>query len=496
MIQCIQSSLTRHEPPCSPSKIEKPLFSLEDRVSVREEIFIVKSVKSVFKKSLLYVALFFSFSNAFAVDLLDIYFKALDSDPTFRQAFDTFRSKRQAIPQSLAALKPQILTTEQAGRYYTDLSSGALKFNATYNSAQLTLNMTQTIFNAQAWAQVKKAKASVVSALATFNDAAQNLMIRTAQAYFAVLLAEDTLVFAKAKKQANSRQLEQAQQRFNVGLDTITSVYEAKAAHDQSIAQVIAAQNDLLNKREQLRKLTTQTYTELAPLRGGSIPLIHPKPNRVQDWVDAGIKQNYKLTAARYNLQEARENIRVQFGAGLPTINLTSYGNHINNEVRPDSIFAQQHTTNANVSVQLNFPVYQGGLISANTKQARYDFLAAGDALETSYLDVVTNTRIAFNIITDGISKVKADRQTVISQKNSLESTQAQFEVGTRTMVDVTNAQQRLFDAQRQLASDQYDLVLAILSLKYLAGTLSADDLKEVNAWLVHKPVRKKKMQR
>jgi outer membrane protein len=152
--------------------------------------------------------------------------------------------------------------------------------------------------------------------------------------------------------------------------------------------------------------------------------------------------------------------------------------------VNTASFYVPTKQTQANVALAMNFPVFQGGLVQSKTRQAQYDFQTSSEKLEQTYRDIVVNSRIAFNTITDGISKVKADRQTIISQRNSLESTEAQFEVGTRTMVDVVNAQQKLFEAQEQLATDQYGLINSILNLKYLAGTLNVNDLEQVNSWL------------
>lgn len=423
-----------------------------------------------------------------ASDLMDVYHQALDNDPTFKAAYSTFMSVTQSIPQARSTLLPQLTAGAQVGRNRLAVDVGG--FNGLngveiYDTNGWAIRASQAIFNFQGWSQVQQAKASVRAAHATFNAASQDLLLRTAKAYFDVLFARDTLNFAEAKKRANKRQLEQAEQRFNVGLDAITSVYEAKAAYDQSIALVISAQNNQVNQNENLRKLTNHVYEFLSPLRNSRIPLIKPEPDNVDDWVSTGLKQNYNLFAAKYNLQAARENIKAQSAAGWPTLALQGNSVKTNNEGGDNSnFFVPRHQQLSNVAIAFNFPVFQGGLIEANTKQAQFNFQTSSEQLEKTYRDVVVNSHIAFNTIVDGISKVKADRQTIISQQNSLESTEAQFQVGTRTMVDVVNAQQRLFEAQEQLASDQYGLINAILSLKYLAGSLNVSDLEEVNSWL------------
>jgi outer membrane protein len=438
-------------------------------------------MKKMFFSLILTVALS---SGSYATDLMDIYQQALENDPLFKQAYSTYMSNTEAIPQARAALFPQLTFNSQVSRNVENVRAAGGSVNATYNSNQWQVTTSQAVFNYQAWAEVQQAKASVKAAQATFNDAAQDLILRTARSYFQVLLARDTLNFAEAKKLANRRQLEQAEQRFKVGLDAITSVYEAKAAYDQSVAQVISARNNQINRNEDLRRLTNHTYAYVAPLRNSRIPLVKPEPENVDEWVNTGLLQNYRLFAAKYNLQAARENIKVQAAGSWPTFAIQGNASQINNQASGSSFFIPNKQSSANLALAMNFPVFQGGLVQSQTRQAQFDFQTSSEQVEEVYRDVVVNSRIAFNTIIDGISKVKADRQTIISQQNSLESTEAQFQVGTRTMVDVVNAQQRLFEAQEQLARDQYELISSILNLKYLAGTLNVNDLEEVNSWL------------
>ena len=437
------------------------------------------------KRSLLFCILTLGLStHIHATDLMDIYQQALENDTVFKNAYDTYMSSTEAIPQARAALFPQVGINGQVGRNLQAVQAGGLSTNLYYGNTLWQVTASQAVFNYQAWAKVSQAKASVKAAQATFNNAAQDLILRTAKAYFDVLFAKDTLDFAEAKKRANKRQYEQASQRFQVGLDAITSVYEAKAAYDQSVATVISARNNQINQSENLRKLTNHVYETLAPLRDSKIPLIKPEPNDVNQWIDTGLKQNYKLYAAKYNLEVAKENVKSLSAGNWPVFSIQTNAAQTHNTVDSTSFFAPTKQTQASVALAMNFPVFQGGLVQSQTRQAQYGFQSTSEQLEQTYRDVVVNSRIAFNTITDGISKVKADRQTIISQQNSLESTEAQFEVGTRTMVDVVNAQQRLFEAQEQLAKDQYDLINAILTLKYLAGTLNVNDIELVNSWL------------
>ncbi len=445
-------------------------------------------------RTLKYFFLFLWCGLGHATDLMDVYHQALDNDPTFKAAYSTFMSQSEAIPQSISALLPQIITSALVGRNHQLVDAGTYVVKQTYNGNQWKVTASQALFNYQAWSKVQQAKAEVKAALATFNDAAQNLILRASAAYLNLLLAEDTLRYGEAKKSANKHQLEQAKARFDVGLTPITSVYEAQAAYDQSVAEVIAAKNNVVNQNENLRKLTNHTYEKVAPLINNSIPLIHPEPNVAEEWVATGLKQNYALFAAKYNVQNARENIKAQSAAGWPSFNLeasttqTRYQENVNPNNNTSSvinnIFVPSVQNVSNIAITMNFPIYQGGLVQANTRQAQFDFQTSSEQFEKVYRDISVNSFIAFNTINDGISKVKADRRTVFSQQNSLDSVQAQFESGTRTMTDVVSAQEHLFQAQQQLASDQYNLINALLNLKYMAGTLNVDDLEEINTWL------------
>lgn len=447
------------------------------------------------KSKLLAVVWLFSMSQtSFAVDLMDVYHQALDNDPSFKEAYSTFLAQSEMLPQAWSQLLPQLSANAMIGRNQQFVDAGTLVVQQTYNSNQWKVNASQAVFNYQAWEQVKQARAAVKASLAEFNDAAQQMMLRTTRAYLQLLLAKDTLNFAESKKRANKRQLDQAQERFNVGLDAITAVYEARAAYDQATAEVIADSSKLINYNQDLSRITNQTYDHVAGLRNNNIPLISPEPKIVDEWITTGLKQNYSLYAAKYNMQAARENIKAFSSSNWPVFSIQ--GNVV--DTRSDSnprdgsssssfannLFIPQEQRIAVVSLNANLPFFQGGLVASKTRQAEYQFQAKSQQMERAYRNVVVNTNIFFNTIIDGIEKVKADRQTLISQQNSLESVEAQYTVGMRTMTDVVLAQQHFFEAQQQLAGDQYALIDAILNLKYSAGTLNVADLEEINAWL------------
>ncbi len=424
-----------------------------------------------------------------AADLLDIYLHALDNDPLFKAEYSMFMSETENISIARAPLLPQVNMSISDSSNQQNVNAGTFfSISETYTNSQFELSATQAIFNYKSWAEVQRAKAAVKAAHARFNDKAQDLILRTAEAYFNVLLAYDTLSFGVAKKNANKRQLDQSTQRFNVGLDAITSVYDAQAAYDQSVAQVIQAKNNVMIQSEELRKITNHTYGRLSPLRNQTIPLMRPEPDNIDSWVATGLRQNYNLFAAKYKLEAAREKIKAEAAGNWPIIQLEFTDVRRRNEGHSQNFanfFVPKSQRISAAGVSVDFPVMQGGLVLAETKKAKFDFQTASQELEQAHRRVVTDSRTSFGTINNGIGKVKADKKTVFTQTEAVDSTEAGFFVGTRNMVDVVNAQENLFQAQRNLASDQYALIGVMLKLKYLAGTLNVNDLEEINSWLV-----------
>lgn len=439
----------------------------------------------VMKKFLaILLACFLSSIVSAAPDLIDVYQQALANDPIYKQAYSTYMAAREAEPQAYSRLLPQIIGTGYLMRNRIDASNADSVFDVEQHFTRWNYNLTisQPVFNVGLWKQEKEASQTVKQAQATFFAAAQDLMLRTSKAYFTVLEARDNLRYARAKERANKRQMDQALQRFKVGLDAITSVYEAQAAYDLSTAEVITEKNNLVNQYENLKRLTNHTYQELDTLRDNHLPLVTPEPVNVDDWVSTSLSQNYKLIAATLAKESARTNISVQNAGHLPTINLQ--GSVIDTNTTATAGVVGTDTKEQSVGLTINFPIYQGGLVVSQTRQAVYDFQTAREKFEEAYRNTIVNTRISYNNIIDGISTIKADRQAVKSGENSVESTEAQFKVGTRTMVDVVTTQRSLFEAQTKLARDQYNYIQALLQLKFLAGTLSGEDLLQINAWL------------
>lgn len=422
-------------------------------------------------------------SGAQAEDLLEIYQLALQNDAQLRAAMANRDSALEALPQAKAQLLPSVSLSSDANLVRTDVnsssSSSALTDNPNnYATAGLSLNLTQSIYRKAYNVQLDQADRQIAQAEVTFAAEEQNLIIRVAQAYFNVLSAEDSLEFALAENAAIARQLDQAKQRFEVGLIAITDVHEAQAAFDQSRADLIQAENALDNAREAQQEIIMQVVDDLAPL-AAELPLNPPQPQNPEQWAETAQTQNLSLQAANYGVDIARLNIDLQDSGDSPTLDLV--GSHSldvsNNENGTDL-----HTTV--IGLQLNLPLYTGGAVNSRTRQARFDYEAAQQTLDQQRRSVNRSVRDAYRGVMSSISRVEALKASTISAQSALEATTAGFEVGTRTMVDVLNAQRDLFSARSNYAQVRYDFILNGLLLKQATGNLSTEDLKQVNGWL------------
>lgn len=428
-------------------------------------------------------------SPAYAANLLQVYQQAIKSDPIYAQAISTWHSQKMNFPIARAGYLPQLSLAANASRQYQNVSStfspsffGPTRSGNTGSGYSwlygYNVTASQQIFNYGAWEQIKNASYAVKAATATFLAAQQSLMQRTTTAYFNVLKAYDQLRYTVANKRAVWQQFVTAREQFRVGLIAITDEYDARASYDQVVAQQIAAQNNLNSQLENLRAITNHSYSALSGL--GKLPLYAPLPNNINAWVHVANKQNYSVIAQNDTVLAAMENIKQQAAAAYPTVGLTgAIGEQHVTDMAPGS---SQDT--ANLGLQLSYNPIQGGLVNAKTKQARYNYATSAGLLEQTHRAVVNQTRSSFLSILSDISRVKADRQTIMSTRNAEEATSAGLKVGTRTMVDVLNALTSLYQAQQQYANDQYSYINDLINLKLAAGTLSELDLQEINSWL------------
>jgi outer membrane protein len=289
------------------------------------------------------------------------------------------------------------------------------------------------------------------------------------------------LRYTLAQKRAFKNQLDQAQERYEVGVDAITSVYNARASYDLTVAQEIADRNSVENNLEKLRELTGVYYEKLSTLKE-NFPFLPPNPINVERWVAATNAQNLNLKAALFKVDAAREFIKQAFAGHFPVLN--GFGSY--DRIKPSNTgFGAPNDQYSSIAgVELKLPIYQGGLITSQTQQARDNYLKSIADMESTERQTDASMRQTYNNILALISKIDADRESIISNESSVESTEAALTVGTRTMVDLLNAQEKLYNAEQMLAEDQYNYITQTLTLKELAGTLGVKDLAAINTWL------------
>jgi len=423
---------------------------------------------------------------ASAADLSTIYHEALLNDPQYRAAQSALEAAREAKPQAWAAWLPHLnFTAQRIGdeTKTTSSSSNLLPLGTrNSNSNRYILSLSQAIYHHDYVIALRQADDSIAQAVATFDSAKQSLMLRTAVAYFNVLAARDSLDFARAEKKAVSEQLHQTQQRFKVGLIAITDVREAQAGYDQTVAQEIVAKNALAISYEALRELTGKMQPDLNALAKKS-PLAPPQPDNIDDWVKTALQQNTTLIAAEKSLNIASEEVNRQRAGHYPSLDLTATKTRVDGGTFSTTTYNSDDTS---LILQLNVPLYSGGLTSAMTRQAKYKRQQAREQYEQQRRSTERQTRSAFLTLMANISQVKALKQALTSSETALEATRAGFEVGTRTAVEVLNSQQELYHARSNLARARYDYFLQNLRLKQAAGTLQQADLQQINRWLTN----------
>ncbi len=334
----------------------------------------------------------------------------------------------------------------------------------------------------------KQADKIVGQAEANYLAAEQDLLVRVADAYFNVLATEDVLASEQAAKEAIARQLEQAQKRFEVGLIAITDVQEAQAAYDQAVAAEIAAKRNVATAKEVLREITGDYPGDLEkPME--TMPLANPNPQQENAWVDTALQQNYALLASRLAADIAKDDIRIRRSGHLPTVDLVlGHFDSDTDATRSDLLSPPGPADSAidgdTISIQVTVPIYSGGATSSRVREAVYQHRAAKERLDRIARETERQTRDAYLGVISEISRVNALRQAVQSSETALRATEAGFDVGTRTTVDVLDARRALFLAETNYARSRYDYIMNVLRLKFAAGTLNQEDLAEVDSFL------------
>ncbi len=437
-----------------------------------------------------------------AEDLLQVYSRALASDPQLREADALRKAALESKPQALAALLPQVSGSWSRDKDGSDgLSRSQFVLNGVLTPSdrsgdgdvttkRWSVDLRQSVFSWANWVALKRADRQVAQAEADYQAASQDLISRVAERYFNVLAARDSIDAQESALEAIARQLEQADKRFEVGLIAITDVQEARAARDSALASTIASKRALASAEEALREITGEKYTSLNK-PSDQIPLKVPEPNDENKWVELSMSQNLALISSRLAADIARDNVRSAFGGHLPTVDLLAGRGNTRQDtetrLRTPAGAISSGTgdqDNDSVTVQVNVPIFSGGATQSRVRQSEFQWQAARERLTRTSRQTERLARDAYLGVSSEISRVNALRQAVESNQTALKATEAGYEVGTRTAVDVLDARRALAAAQTNYARSKYDYIVNVLNLRLAAGSLDQKGLAEVNGWL------------
>ncbi len=436
-----------------------------------------------------------SITNASGANLTDALTLAERSDPTYREAQATALAVAEGIPQARASLwLPELNFTAGGAHNDQEISTDFAFGNGgevAFQNYDYRLNLTQPVYHHDRYVRLAQANKRLHQAQAELDVAHQALILRVAERYFEVLAAQDNVTFARAEKDSLAGQLEQAKQRFEVGLIAITDVQEAQAGYDRALAQEIGALNARENAHEALREVTGAYQEELQPL-GTRFELARPDPDDIENWTETALGQNLEIMAAQIATEVAMDEIRAQRANHYPTLDISGSQGVTSQGGR----FGQTNIDGGDIGMRVNIPLYAGGSVVSKTRQASHEHAAAVERLEKARRAVYRESRQAFLGILSRIGSINALNQAVLSSKTAVDSTRAGFEVGTRTTVDVVTAERGLSEARRDYARARYDYVLDRLRLKKAAGTLSPTDMATANDWLAPLPAGTQKTQK
>ncbi len=441
-----------------------------------------------FKVSLVSLALLSSLSlSTYAEDLLDIYKEALQRDTQVTQAKAEAQAAHAGLSEATAALLPQIDVVGNLTKTRTNVIDA---YNARGSNKQASgaINLSQTLWRHSSWANRSIAEKTATLKDLAYADAQQNLIVRVSNAYFNVLNAADTLKFQKANNAALKRQLSEANRRFNVGLIAQTDKLEAQAAYDLSNAAVIAAENALINSKSEIRMLIGREIdvNKLAKIDESKFAATSVSNDLIKITKKAE-ENNLALQQAVISRDIAKDNITLARSGHEPTLDFnaraqTGYTEY-DTQVTQDG-FVDNNSWAHSVGLTLNIPIFHGGATSAAVDKAQANYIYAQEGLEKAHRTLLTNVSNSYNNVNAAISSVTAYNNYKVSADSALSATKAGYEVGTRTMTDVLNATQNLYDAMQKSAQARYTYILSRLSLLYAQGDLKVEHIDQINQGL------------
>lgn len=430
-----------------------------------------------------------------AADLITITRDALDNNASLNSARAQYSGVEAARDVARGGLLPQVnasgnvvhheqFESQSSARAVPETGVGVGGGDEDrYNSLSLTLEATQILFNEVTRQQVTQAEREIDQQVYLLAATEQQLLIDVASAYFDILRANEVLEARQAQERAIGRQLEQASEQFEVGLIAITEVEEARASFDQSRADRIAAESNLQVAFEVLEQLTGQRYADIDSL--GDMPVALPTPNNRDYWVEQAIERNPQVLAQQAGIEISRVGVDIARAGRLPTFQAFANYQHADNDI--DAV--RGYDASGQVGISANLPIYTGGSTSASIRQGTYQLESTQYEFESQRRTTIQQVRSLYTQVSNNVETVEARQQAIVSTQSALEATRAGYEVGTRNIVDVLNAEQNYYNAIANYAEARYDYVVNLLSLRQQSGLLDVPAIEEVNAWLTGEQV-------
>ncbi|WDE13015.1 outer membrane channel protein TolC [Thalassomonas haliotis] len=421
-----------------------------------------------------------SSTNVFADDLLTVYQQALENDPVVLKAAAQYNIAKEDIELARATLLPQLSASGSFSDGQTETADETSHNQNETTSYSATLSME--LYHHDSWLRLDSAKKSAHRSDLSYQVAKQDLIVRVTQAYFNLLSAKDDLEFATAEKIAIERQLEQTKQRFSVGLTAITDVHEAQAQYDNAVTSEIRAENNIYTAEEALRVITNVYPKNISVLNTERFSTSRPLPDSANEWQQTAEAKSLDLIAQKIAVDIAKEDISIANAGHLPTLDFG--GNYSNSRTEVNDVNSPYNDSHS-VGITLSVPLYSGGATSSSVRRAQHSYVAASQDLASVHRGVVQDTRNAYNTVIAAISAIKSLEQALVSAQKALEATEAGFEVGTRTIVDVLNSTRNLYDAKRNLSTTRYNYIQNVLTLKRAGGTITEQDINDINKGLM-----------
>ncbi|MDQ0738219.1 MULTISPECIES: TolC family outer membrane protein [unclassified Pseudomonas] len=420
-------------------------------------------------------------------DLVSVYQEAVDNNADLAAARAQYGAQKEVVPQARAGLLPNLSASADSNNVRNKFDQPAATIDRDAHSWRATLS--QPLFRADRWFQLQAAEAVNEQAALQLSATEQNLILQSAESYFSVLRAQDNLATTKAEEAAFKRQLDQSNERFDVGLSDKTDVLQSQASYDTARANRIVAQRQVEDAFEALITLTNRQYNSIQGIVH-TLPVLPPAPNDAKAWVETAGRQNLNLLASNYAVTAAEETLKQRKAGHAPTLDAVAQYQKGDNDALGASNpnpFGPDYRGDASrrtIGLQLNIPLYSGGLTSSQVRESYSRLDQTEQQREGLRRQVVENTRNLHRAVNTDVEQVQARRQSIISNQSAVEATEIGYQVGTRNIVDVLDAQRQLYSSVRNYNNSRYDYILDNLRLKQAAGTLNPGDLQELTRYL------------